>query len=105
MRRGEVVMIERRSLMRGLTRWPGSVRASAPHTSPAAAFEEAPVLDPSPGRSRLGAAALTLGRGTPIKSIHRRCVFLLCTLPIALGVVAGPARARHPGRSGSALRD
>ncbi len=33
-------------------------------TSPAAAFEEAPVPDPSPGRSRPGAAAPNPGRGT-----------------------------------------
>jgi hypothetical protein len=45
---------------------PGSVRASSPHPLRGAAFEEAPVPRPSAGRSRKGAAALTLGRGAAI---------------------------------------
>jgi hypothetical protein len=49
----------------------GSVRASTPHTSPAAAFEEAPVQVPSLGRSRLGAAVSKPGRGAHFKQRAR----------------------------------
>ena len=41
----------------------GSVRASVPHTSPVAAFEEAPVLDPSPGQSHRAPRPRNQGRG------------------------------------------
>ncbi len=101
--------------MRGLLDCPGRERASgvcssaATPTSPVAAFEEAPVLDPSLGRSHQGAAATTVGprrsglmgfraqgSGVPLRRYGLAILSVLAALVGALAFASTPALAAAP---------
>jgi hypothetical protein len=70
----------------GFQGWRGSVRASLLHTSPVAAFEEAPVQDPSQGRSHPSAAAQPSGRGA-----HHLPARFDVAIPLSRNRGAGPS--------------
>jgi hypothetical protein len=76
---------------------PVPARASSLHTSPAAAFEEAPVRDPSPGRSCKGAAAPYSGRGAQPISRAAAEGRLVSFSRSRRGLKGGPGFARRAG--------